>query len=201
MKYFTPELLEHYGSENDIVADQGQAAWEKASEEYLRHYKSIEGSLPAKLRSVLDRFYLHDARLFGVALEPPFLFLTMQLDAPPHEVLVFQYYLRKEPEAIRWNQGSDPCPYAEWLYDEVDLKKVENIIFFEHSVLFTNGVELRIPFLQFDCLVQSPPSLQTWFTGHSAFPVGTGRPQFILSDRAALTIHGNLPKLKTPSGE
>jgi len=178
MKYFTPELLDRYGSIDDAVADQAQADWEQASAEYQRHYKTIETSLPTKLREVLGRFYLHDARLFGVSLELPYLFLTLQLDTPPHEVLVFQYHLVKEPEILRSNESSDSCPYVEWLYDELEVKNVDNIVYLEHAILLTNGVELRIPFLRFDHLVQSPP-FQSWPTGVATIPAVAARPQFI----------------------
>jgi hypothetical protein len=130
MKYFTPDMLERYGSADDADADQAQAAWEIASEDYSRQYKSIERSLPSRFRSVLDRFYLHDARLFGASVEAPYLFLTMQLDAPPHEVLVVQYHLLKKPVILHSARVSDPCPFFEWLYDEVDVKEVDSIVFF-----------------------------------------------------------------------
>src|SRR5687768_17609976 len=177
MKYFTAELLDRFGSDDDAVADQAQADWERASDQYLKHYKSIEPALPERFKEVIGKYALHDARVFSGSLVPPFFFLTLQLDVPPHDVLLLQYNLVKPPTFLAHGPVGDPCPYSEWLYDEVYVRKAKQFYpYFEHQVLLTNGHELHIPFTHFDYLVQSPlPSV--WFSTQAEVPGLTERPE------------------------
>lgn len=188
MKYFTPDLLKRFGSEDDTIADQAHAEWESASRQYQRHFRSIEKELPQTLRAVFKKFYLHDARVFGMSSQPRVLSLTMQLDSPPHEALVFQYLLLKAVEVHRHGGQSDPCPYLEWLYDEVSVKTVDNIKYFEHAVLLTGGTELQIPFLDFQCLVQPPPRLGLF--GSKPFGAALQRPQLLFNEADWLSLAG-----------
>ncbi len=200
MKHFTPDLLDRFGSEIDAIADKAQTDWEKANLDYQEHYQSIEKSLPMKFRQVLDRFELHDARLYGTMFESPFLFVAMQLASPPYETLVLQYHLLKEPAVIRHNQGAAPCPYLEWLYDEVDVKKADDLAYFEHAILLTNGIEFRVAFVEFECLVLSPPIPETGLLGSVVLPALSQRPEFIPFGLSAIGGPARRLANKTPSG-
>ena len=42
MKFFTPDLLERFGSEDHLVASAAQDEWEERAEEYARNLSEIE---------------------------------------------------------------------------------------------------------------------------------------------------------------
>lgn len=52
--------------------------------------------------------------------------------------------------------GDDQSPNLEWLYDEVDLIPMGDGYEFRHSILFTNGLELRLRFEDFDFATLKP---------------------------------------------
>jgi hypothetical protein len=184
MKFFTQNLLERFGSEDDRVALAAQEELEKRSEEYRRHLREIEAELPPRFREMQERYYLHDARFQLPFLEwPPdlpfwdhpelaaFLLkkaflpaeswpsveMTLQLDPPPKEFLILHYRFVKVEETHHARQGrEESCPFLEWQYDEIDLASSDQGIEFNHSILFTNGFELRLRFLDFDFAILKP---------------------------------------------
>ena len=81
MKYFTPDLLAKYGSLDDQIADAAHLEWEAATERYQKHFRLIRRQLPKKLRGLLRRFHLHDARVCFVGIDDLVMHLTIQLDA------------------------------------------------------------------------------------------------------------------------
>ncbi|MFI5461400.1 MAG: hypothetical protein ACHRXM_38860 [Isosphaerales bacterium] len=62
MKFFTPDLIDRFGSADDGIAFAAQQEFEGRSEEYLRQLHEIEVKLPERFRELLDQFYLHDSR-------------------------------------------------------------------------------------------------------------------------------------------
>ena len=60
MNYFTPDLLERFGSEDDQVALAAQDELEQRSRQYAEHLKGILPKLPPRFREMQERFYLHD---------------------------------------------------------------------------------------------------------------------------------------------
>ncbi len=157
MKFFTPEILEHYGSPDDPIADKAHEEWEAATNRYVTHLQAIEPKLPAKIREALKRCHFHDARVFGMGLEGSSFYINLQLDTPPHEVMVLHYRLALEPEVEQHpTPAEEKCPYLEWLYDEVDLVTSGRVTVFTHAILFTNGWELKLTFFDADYLVIPP---------------------------------------------
>jgi hypothetical protein len=180
MKFFTPDLLDRFGSESDDVARDANSELEERSEEYLRQLHQIAEKLPQRLRELLERFYLHDSRViahssFGIS-EPgahgfakrseqcngalptprdesrlPEFSIVLQLDTPPGEVLLLRYRSAVIEEA-RLHQilREENVPYLEWLHDEVQLIGTDRDSEFRHSILFTTGLELRLRFKEFD---------------------------------------------------
>jgi len=63
MKFFTPDLIDTFGSEDDGIAVAAQQEFEGRSEEYLRQLHEIEVKLPERFRELLAQFYLHDSRV------------------------------------------------------------------------------------------------------------------------------------------
>ncbi len=195
MKFFTPELLGRFGSQNDEVALAAQEALEKNSLEYLAHLKTIQGKLPERFRELLQSFYLHDARvlssLFPVPPDLPFrmfwaewiewgfrvkdrgpwpsLFLALQLDTPPHEVVVLHYrsvVIVEMSHHRPWQE--EHLAFLECQHDEVDVVTENARTCALHSILFSNGFELRLQFSDFDFATMKPLEITSPASGRSS---------------------------------
>ena len=186
MKFFTPDLIDRFGSEDDGIAFAAQQEFERRSEEYLRQLHEIEAKLPERFRELLEQFYLHDPRVISHSSlgipEPGWLgdtklvefppawkpsgqeesrslsfWIALQLDTPPREVLALQYRSVLIEEAdLHQSLREDECPYLEWQYDEVELIRAGRGKEFRHSILFTKGLELRLRFKDFDFATLKP---------------------------------------------
>lgn len=185
MKFFTPELLTRFGSDDPAIAEAAEAELEVQADEYLQALGKIEQELPPRFRDLLDRYYLHDARVLSAAgfsvtdaevlvtsfrnetsfgnghhegreRRAPTYGLHLQLDVAPKELLVLQYRSVLLEALIRHDLVGDDCPYIEWLHDEVELVPSAVGRAFRHSILFTNGWELRLTFQDFDFAVLRP---------------------------------------------
>jgi hypothetical protein len=179
MKFFTPDLLERFGLEDDRVARVAQEELERRADAYLQTLHEFEERLPQRFRDLLDQFYLHDARVIShpplmitdlewlehalrAGLPPgwrlfggeesrmPSYWIPLQLDTPPREILVLQYRSVRIEDAIIHESLFDECPYLEWQHDEVDVVPPGESTEFRHSILFTRGLELRLRFKDFD---------------------------------------------------
>ena len=184
MKFFTPDLLERFGSEDERVALAAQEELEQRSEQYAQHLRAIEGKLPPRFRELQQQFYLHDARVVsplfpwpvdvpwplhpemlwpaGQALPEPWpsFWLALQLDTPPREFLVLHYrFVRVEETRRRRAPRGDTCPYLEWQHDEVEIAPGQDGHELWHSILFTNGFELGLRFRDFDFATLKPLAL------------------------------------------
>ncbi len=71
MKFFTPDLLARFASEDERVALPAHDELERRSLDYHEHLKGIARKLPARFLEVQERFYLHDARVI-LPIIPPF---------------------------------------------------------------------------------------------------------------------------------
>ncbi|HYT90200.1 MAG TPA: hypothetical protein VEL76_15940 [Gemmataceae bacterium] len=95
MKFFTPDLLERFGSENDRIALAAQEELEGRSEQYADHLRKIAKKLPPRFLEVQERFYLHDARV----VEPVFPWLHPEFLERFHPDLWWDWPLRvRQPE-------------------------------------------------------------------------------------------------------
>jgi hypothetical protein len=181
MKYYTPDLLAGFGSENLEEARAAQRELEKRADAYVAHFDKIKAKLPPRFLELQQSFYLHDARIvypFGPDapffpglwplhywLKPdvpfgekvPTLWMIAQLDTPPQPFVVF-HYRKVHTQAIRRSSTGygEPCPYLEWGYDEVNVLKDPDGVRFSHSILFTDGLELEIVFEDFDFATLKP---------------------------------------------
>jgi hypothetical protein len=186
MTFFTPDLLERFGSASDGTAFAAGEELERRSEDYLRKLREIELKLPQRLRELLDQFYLHDAQILtysssgvpdvgwaeygklaelgrerkphaGEEARLLSFWIPLQLDAPPGEVLILQYRsVLIEEVLLHESLREDDLPCREWLYDEVDLIPTVEGDEFRHSILFTQGLELRLRFQDFDFAALRP---------------------------------------------
>jgi hypothetical protein len=177
MRFFTQELLQRFGSDDDRVALQAQEQLERRSEQYARHLKKVESKLPARFLELQRNYYLHDARIISpwfldVAFSTdwmerteskngrgrqPTLLLVLQLDTPSKEVLVLHYRSVLLEELNRHaSLQKETFGYLEWRHDEIDVVGANGVNYVSHSILFTSGWELRIQFRDFDFAVMSP---------------------------------------------
>ncbi len=175
MKFFTPDLLLRFGSDDGELAQAAQEELEHRAEGYLRSLSEIEPYLPPRFRDLLDQFYLHDARVLpqsSMAMtdlerlehslrsgmppdgefgrRTPSFWIPLQLDTPPREILVLQYRSVEIENAEIHESLFEECPYLEWQHDEVDLVQSGEYTEFRHSILFTRGLEIRLRFRDFD---------------------------------------------------
>ncbi len=120
MEFFTPDLIERFGSEDWQIAGPAHDEWEERAEAYERYLSEIEVGLPQRFRELMDRFYLHDALVIshpplmmtyldwleqvsrsgidsdrgafeGQTHRIPSHWISLELYNPPREVLVLQY--------------------------------------------------------------------------------------------------------------
>jgi hypothetical protein len=180
MKFFTPDLLERFGSEDERIALAAHEEFERRSEAYLRHLHEIRENLPPRFLELQEQFYLHDARVMNLPLlsanpdvtlsvdsqrsglpigQPPprgeegrlpSFGMALQLDTPPKEVLVLQYRSVIIEKLYHQSLADKECPGLEWQYDEVDLIRTSGKPDYLHSILFTRGIELILRFKDFD---------------------------------------------------
>jgi hypothetical protein len=186
MKFFTPDLIERFGSDDDRIALDAQTELEQRAENYSRNLGEFEFELPQRFRELLDRYYLHDARVINhsclgngdtlmlgdaelrvrrtdrnqveSARDRLLSFsIILVLDTPPKEVLVLQYRsVLIDGADIHQSLREDESPYLEWQYDEVELVDTTRCREFRHSILFTNGRELQLRFKDFDFATLKP---------------------------------------------
>jgi hypothetical protein len=146
MKYFTPDLLARFGSANDQIADSAQQEWEQAHEVYVKHLEAIGPMLPPPLQSLLDRCYLHDAKVLTMALGDNSFSIMLKLDTPRGEWIELRYSLKGKPKFIVHPDLVEKDVPLEWLYDEIAATAEDNTNTLTHSILFTGGRELELSF-------------------------------------------------------
>jgi hypothetical protein len=73
--------------------------------------------------------------------------ISLQLDVPPNDLLTITYTLVGPPqvqqETFPWVTNASP---VDWLYEEVEQVPARDRKHFAHSILFSNGWEIRLPF-------------------------------------------------------
>jgi hypothetical protein len=148
MKYFTPERIVRYGSEDATTWRAADAAWEEAGEGYVAYLDTVRSEFPAGLRKIDDSYYLHDAVIHGMGQEGRSFFIMLQLDTPPHSLLTFTYDLVGEPVIDR---EALPVDYrstggvVDWQYDEIERVPGQPATW-RQSILLSNGWEVRLHF-------------------------------------------------------
>jgi hypothetical protein len=147
MKFFTPELLEQFGSSDPTIANAGNAAWEEAGDRYEAYLAQVASMLPEGIRQIQTNYYLHDAVVFGMGRQENRFIIVLRLDTPPRDFLILTYDLLAEPQI-----QSDALPRAhrcatqvEWMYDELEVVPEEHGSCIQ-CILFSNGWEVRLRF-------------------------------------------------------
>ncbi len=141
MKYMTPELLAQYQSEDADTALQAYEQWEQAGERYQGELSELRRQLPESAVELMDRFRLHDARVLWAGIGDGALAIVLMLDGDEGGLQI-DYDLAAPAAVVPHTEIAEDCP-VEWLYDEWGLTDGGAFV---HSILFTDGAELRLVF-------------------------------------------------------
>jgi hypothetical protein len=156
MKYFTPDLLERFGSADDAVAGPANDEWERALERYEQYMESIEPELPEHIRE-FTKLLLHDAIIWSIARQGDKLIMVMRKDIPPRDVVILTYSLIAEPVI-----NKEVLPSKEWgtvmdyMYDEFELVQQRGRKTYAQSILFGNGWEMSLRFSDVQVTLAEP---------------------------------------------
>src|SRR5262249_24183377 len=143
MKYFTPELLARYASDNDEEADQAAVEWEKRCEQYQLYLATVEEELPQGFKDLYARYYLHDARVLTMGRHDHTFVITLRLDPPPCQLVTLTYELSAEPHIVQDalpHELRSACDGVEWQYAEIERLPGDPPTW-KHSILLSNGWE------------------------------------------------------------
>jgi hypothetical protein len=151
MKYFTPQRYLRLGNlDNREAFLKANEEWERALDDYQRHFRRVRRLLPKDFGQLLDTLSLHDARILDMWWGGRRRFtITLLPESDPSRLVVLTYSLVQPPEV---EQDVLPAsvqtkPVA-WLYDELEVKSHRrgNPLFFSHNILLSDGREIRINF-------------------------------------------------------
>ncbi len=148
MKYFTADryvALQDFSG--DAAMDAADAVWDEAVDRYEAHLQTIRPKLPSAILQLLGGYYLHDASALSMGREGNAFVVVLQLDPPPNDLLTIAYELTSEPTIDRSALPASHCsPTPVWLYDELELVEEGGPAHYLHSIQFSNGWEVRLPF-------------------------------------------------------
>src|SRR5690348_3281122 len=145
MKFFTPELFIQLQASDLDAADRADHAWESALSRYGRRLYRIRLALPRAVRRLVQDLVLHDADVLTLARENGRFVIVLRLSAPPCRTVILTYRLAGDPKIDSAALPPTFCStQAKWLYDELDI--VAGKKQYRHSILLSNGWELRLPF-------------------------------------------------------
>ncbi len=149
MNYFTRERYLALQERGDEAMDAADAAWAEAVERYDADLQTVRPEMPESVRELVDGFSLHDARLLSMGRRGDTFVISLQLDASPNELLTITYSLAGAP-AIKQDlfPWVTPAAAPAWLCEEMELVRDGELRHFAHSILFSNGWEIRLPFRQ-----------------------------------------------------
>lgn len=175
MNYFTPELFLRCQDPDPAAMDAADAAWEAAEARYEEHLQELGPAL-APVSDPFAGILLHDAQVWGITRQGDSWTMILRTDIPPHRVVTLTYALTGEPYVDRtalppgWRSG-----VMQFLYDEFDLIQDGDALHYLHSILFSNGWEIRVPFQHVTVTRAEPvyPEPDTALVPHAAHPLSS----------------------------
>lgn len=171
MRYFTPELYEAMQAcDSPAAAREANARWERAAQQYhaqLTHLAHWD-ALPGDIRRVIKLGSLHDAEVREIgATEGRRLVLVLK-EVNRLGTLLLTYSLVDEPAVLHgaFSPEHQSLPRT-WLYDELAYEagithevthagREGRFPVFSHSILLSDGVELRLRFYRLEVLEIRP---------------------------------------------
>jgi hypothetical protein len=147
MRFFTPQRYVALQAPGKAEMDAADADWENAVERYESLVQTLRPHLPEPVRRLLDGYYLHDADVLSIGRQGEHFVLQLQLDVPPHELLTLRYDLAADPDVdVAALPPEHRSTGMQWLHDELEQVGETGNPSYLHSILFSNGWEVRIPF-------------------------------------------------------
>jgi hypothetical protein len=148
MKYFTPELIAAYGSDDPIVAKEAGNRWEAVCESYNAALAALKSALPSSVHRLANAYILHDAVIRSMGRREGAFVIVLQLDAPPQSLLTFTYDLASEPilhHEVLPEECRGSSEQIEWQYDEIEQASSQPPSW-RQSILLSNGWEIVLHF-------------------------------------------------------
>ncbi len=147
MNYFTPERYHALQNFDEAAMNAADADWEEAAERYNAYLDTILPELPEPVRQLLQGFYLHDANVLSMGQREDVFVIVLQLDVPPHDLLTITYTLAEPPLILQGVLPPEDCsPQPGWMHEELEMVCNGTDKTYLHSVLLSNGWELRLAF-------------------------------------------------------
>lgn len=147
MKYFTRERYLRLQNSEEGALDAADAEWDDAVARYDAYLQSIRLEMSEPIRQLVDGFYLHDAHVLSMGQRGDTFVISLQLDVPPNDLLTITYTLAGPAEVNKerfpWTKDTHAVA---WLYDEIEFIRQGERKHFAHTILFSNGWEITIPF-------------------------------------------------------
>jgi hypothetical protein len=146
MKYFTPELFARLQDRDSRAMDAADADWEAAEGRYEQRLQELGPAIDPVLKR-FEGVLLHDATVESISRRDDQLIMVLRKDVPPRDVVTLTYTLAGEPFIDR--NALPPqlrSQVMQFQYDELDVEQRANQACLTHSILFSNGWEVRVPF-------------------------------------------------------
>jgi hypothetical protein len=161
MQFFTPQLYQQFNSRDEAEAERANEKWEEAIRAYKESLEHIRDQMPSQVVA-LSELCLHDAEVLAreeihqahaLPFEHEDLFpiwstmevITVHLDT---ELLSLFYALW---DRVRIHEAPDTWHFSKlrehWLYDEIHVQNERRWPLYTHSILFSTGIVLNIPFV------------------------------------------------------
>jgi hypothetical protein len=148
MKYFTPELIAAYGSDDPVTWKQAESGWDAVCEQYNTYLASLKPAFPPGLRHIEDNYSLHDSVIRGMGRREKTFVIVLQLDTPPQPLLTFTYDMVEEPiiqREVLPAEYRSTGGHIDWQYDEIE-KARDQPLSWRQSILLSNGWEIVLHF-------------------------------------------------------
>ncbi len=146
MNYFTPQLFARLQAPTAAQMDAADAEWEAAEVAYEGRLQQLGPAIEPVLRQ-FEGVLLHDAAVQSISRAGDRFTIVLQKDVPPQDVVTLTYALTGEPFL---DENAVPPPYRGetmlYQYDELDLEQDGDRPVYVHSMLFSNGWEVRLRF-------------------------------------------------------
>jgi hypothetical protein len=156
MRFFTPDLYARLQDPAPAAMDAADADWERAEQAYQDHLRRWGGAL-APVLTRFDGVLLHDAEVLNINRCADQFVMVLRKDIPPRDVVTLTYTLAGEPIVDR---EAFPAAYRSGVmrfeYDEFDVDEQGGPATFTHSILFSNGWEVRVRFRDIQVSLAEP---------------------------------------------
>jgi len=159
MKYFTPELLNRFGSDDEDVSAAAHDEWDRAIARYKRRMARIKTAFPAEVqRFEQEHICLHDAEVLSIARQEERFVMVMHMEPPSQNLVILTFTLDGVPEIeTEVFPGPTTTGRVFWLYEEFHLDRRKRCWF---EVQLSNGCVIRLAFRDFQSLVAETVRLQ-----------------------------------------